>query len=423
MVGWLLVTLWLIGRAYAGVLPLPEFKVAAAQQYFQAAVSLVETQAIDKPALCLLRARLESQLGRQDAAERLARQTLEHEALRASGWSFLADLYIRQDRLEDAAHSLRAMLESDPKMAGGHYRLGLVLDRLGEHEEARKTYEIGLRLAPDDPGLHLVLGRWFLDQGQAQDAVVHLEKACQLNPESPNAFYVLAQAQNRMGDPEAGRKTLQLFQRLHNKEKASLTAENDAYDDAEHLRSLAANFHTEAATLLLQRHQAASAEAHLRQALFIAPEEVSTRELLLALHLEEGQFPAARTNCEELVRLRPKQASYRSTLARLFLQANDLPHAVEQLKETLALDPKQPEALEHLARCYLAGRQNLPEALALCQRLVALEPSAAHHDLLGRAAYANRRPEEARAACAQAVTLDPTNTVFQEHLRRLSPLP
>jgi len=55
----------------------------------------------------------------------------------------------------------------------------------------------------------------------------------------------------------------------------------------------------------------------------------------------------------------------------------------------LELDPKQPGALGNLARFYLSSRQDLPEALGLCRRLVDSQPTAASYDLLGWACYAN----------------------------------
>ena len=67
----------------------------------------------------------------------------------------------------------------------------------------------------------LLLGRLLLDQDRPAEAVPHLEKACQLNPNEANAFYVLSQAQSRLGQTEAARQTLQTFREVRKKEYAT----------------------------------------------------------------------------------------------------------------------------------------------------------------------------------------------------------
>jgi tetratricopeptide (TPR) repeat protein len=371
----------------------------------------------------VIQARLASQLGRNDEAERLARRGLEADPRRADIQVFLADLLIRQDRLEDAAQCLRTAVALRPEIGGGYSRLGMVLDRLGDREGARKALEMAIQHMPSDATAFLVLGRLLLDQDRTGDALLHLEKARQLDPKLSGAYYALSQAQSRLGAAEAARDSMNKFLELKRVEKAELDAQNTDYDDEKFMRVLAAGFHTEVAGFFVRRQQAAVAEAHLRQALRIAPQETRGYEVLAAFLVQAGRPAESRELYEALVRLKPRQAGYHLSLGTVLLQLDDHPAGVEELKRALELDPKQPEALANLARFYLNSRRELPEALNLCRRLVGSQPTAASYDLLGWACYANGLTNEARAAAGQAVERDPTNTVYRERLQRLQPKP
>lgn len=382
-----------------------------------------QAQAGEVPETYFILARLQNRLGHQDQAERLARLAFERDPHRADIQSFLGELFIQEDRLQEAARCLRQALELDPKRAVDHRRLGMVLDRLGDRPGAREEFAAGIRLAPGDATTQLLMGRLLLDEKQPAEAAAHLSKACQLDPASGNAFYVLSQAQAQLGDQNASQENLKTFQRLKQKEKQTLVADDAAYDDRKVMRSVAAGFHTDAGTFFFQQGRADLAEAHLRQAMRIDTNDVRPCEMLAPYYLRTGALPSAREMYENLVRLRPKQAAYHVNLGTVLLRLKEYPAAAEELKRALELDPKQPEALNNLARFYLGARRDLPEALALCRRLIDLEPTAANYDLLAQVCYASGRTNDARAASAQAVERDPNNPIYRERQRRLAPNP
>jgi Flp pilus assembly protein TadD len=376
-------------------------------------------QAGDAAEVWFLRARWLSQLGLKNGAERLTRQGLERATNRPDMHVFLADLLIRQDRLEEAAHCLRQAVQLNPAEPGGYTRLGMVLDRLGDSAGAQEAFAAAVRLFPQEANARLLLGRWLIDHDQATAAAAQLERACQLDPQMAGAYYALSQARTQLGDAPAASRALRTFQELKEKEKAMLDAENAARDPDREMRIRAAGFHLEAAALFGGPGQESLAEAHLRQAIQIAPQEPRPLELLGGFCLNKGRFAEARALFQELARLRPEQAAYQVTLGALHLKLQDHAAAVREFKRALELEPKQAEALHNLARYYLSSGRELPEALALCQRLVSVDTKAASFDLLGWALYANGRTNEALAAAAQAVAKDPTNQVYRERHRRL----
>ncbi len=418
-----LVVCFLASEARAETNVFPEFKPATARDYLYSVAQMVRAQAGDGADVCLLEARLQRQLGRPDEAERLVRRALKREPQRADLQSFLADLFIREDRMEDALGCLRQAVELDPKIAGSYRRLGMVLDRLGQREEARQAFATAIRQAPDNAMARLLLGRLELDQGHAQEAATQAEKACRLDPGLANAFYVLFQAQTQLGETNAAAHTLKIFQDLKRQERVDMDRENAARDDAKSTRALAVGFHDDAAILFAQQGKTAFAEAHLRQAIFIDAQSPQPRELLATLYVQTGRLADARAVFEELVTLRPKDANCRVNFGTLLLQLKDYPAAITELQRALELDPQQPQALNNLARLYLGAKRDLPEALVLCRRLVARQPTAANYDLLGWALFVNGQAAEARRAAAEAVQREPQNATYQEHLRRLEQLP
>ncbi len=416
---------WLAGGvglsccALAAPVAFPDFQVETARSYLETVAQALPAQTGTNAGTWLIRARVASRLGRQDEAERLAQRGLEADSRRADIQVFLADLFIRQDRLEDAARCLRAAVASSPEVNGGYRRLGMVLDRLGDRPGAQEAFESALRVAPNDATARLVLGRCLLDRGQPGEAVLHLDRACQLDPESASAYYALSQARSQLGDSEAARRALTMFQELKQKERAALDAATMAEDNEEALRAVSAGFHLEAAALLTQQGQAPLAEAHLHQAGRIAPDDPHVWEVLASLYLQQRSWPQAKAAGENLVRLRPNQTTYRVNLATVLLQLQDVPAAIHQLKRVIELDPQQPAALHNLTLIYLNNRREPAEALATCRRLVALEPTAPNYDLLGWALYANGQTNEALAAAAEAVRKDPDNPGYLERYRRV----
>jgi Flp pilus assembly protein TadD len=266
------------------------------------------------------------------------------------------------------------------------------------------------------------MGRLLLDLGETRLAICHLEKAGELDGRMAGAFYALWQARMRMGETNGATEALETFRKLQRAEQAELDARNAGYDDGKFMRALSAGFHTELAEYLLRKGRGPAAEAHLREAMRVGPEEVRAYEVLAAVLLRSERPEEARRIYETLVRINPARSEYRVNLGTLLLQLRDPAAAVEQLERALELEPEQPEALGNLARYYLTARTNLLEAMALSHRLVQSQPTAAGYDLLGWACFANGRVEEARSAAAQATKLAPTNAVYRERLRRLESL-
>ncbi len=404
-------------------MPFPEFKPHEGRDYLHTVIQTIETQTNTTGAILFSLARIRGQLGESEEAERWARKAMLQGPKRSDVQLFLAEMFIKQDRMEEAARFLRGALELQSEFPGAQCSLGMVLDRLGDRKGAKKAFQTAIWQAPKDALPRLLLGRLLSDDGQAQDAVRILQEACQLDPKLAGAFYALSQAQSQIGEAASAQESMATFHALKRQEKAELDSRNSSYDDEKFMRALTAGFHRETAGLYLRQNQSALAEAHLRQSVRIAPADPLAHEALAHLLVGAGRLREARSEYEALVVLRSERAAYWVNLGILQSELKEYGAAEKSMGRALELDSKQTVAMFHLARCYLSTRTELPKALQISQQLVALAPTAAHYDLLGWAFYANGQTNAALAATSQAVERDPTNTVYRQRQRRLHPPP
>ncbi len=401
----------------------PEFKAAAAREYLNEVLRAVEPACQTNARACFVAAKTRSQLGEKDQAESLTRRALELDPARADVRVFFANLLILQDRMKEAAEQLKEAVRLDSQTPGGHRRLGMVLVRLGDRAGGRQALETAVRQAPTDATARFLLGQMLFEEGELGPAEDHLRNACRGDTNQAGAFYLLSQVQQRAGKSKDATASLQRFQQLKREERLALDAEVAGYDDEKFMRSVAATFHNDLAEVRFQQGQAQEGEAHLRQAIFFAPDDPEPLERLAAHLLRNRRLGEAQEVCRKLVTLLPNDAGHRVNLGTLLVQSGQGDAGIAELKRALELDPKKPEALYNLARACLAAKRDLPQALALSQRLVEAHPIGESYDLLGWAFYANGKTNEARAAAVQAVKLAPTNAVYRQRLQRLQQAP
>ena len=116
----------------------------------------------------------------------------------------LGELLFRDNRAPEAAAELRAALALDPSNWGVHYRLGLVLARLGPEqlEEAMSCFRRTIGGMPGHAAAHLQLGLAFWNRGDPAPAIALGERALRLDPKLPAAHGVLGSMLRTVGRTE-----------------------------------------------------------------------------------------------------------------------------------------------------------------------------------------------------------------------------
>jgi Flp pilus assembly protein TadD len=98
-------------------------------------------------------------------------------------------------------------------------------------------------------------------------------------------------------------------------------------------------------------------------------------------------------------------------------KAGDIKGAEETLRRVLQRNPNNHRALNNLGYVLIERNEKLPEALAMIQRAVRLEPfNSSYLDSLGWAYFKLNRLDEAERYLADAARRDASSPTIQEHL-------
>ncbi len=307
----------------------------------------------------------------------IALQPSEHPPYR-----YLAELYWREGKREEALHAVRSMaplipdayfldhvgmaveesglrglailfyqeaVRLDPQLPGAHYDLGRVYLEMGEQARGIAEVQEALRLHPDFPQAHQALGMAYTEQGRVEEAIGHLERALVLQPDLTvvrNHLGRLYLAQGRLDEaiptfrslvehapdlPEAHHNLAVAFARR------GLQAEAiEQFSEALHLRPEFRAARLDLAALLLEMGRPQDAIHVLTPALAAVspdrqqreqPDEVEVRYRLGVAYRMAGQLPEAVREMEEVLRAQPNHASAHAILGGLYYQTRQFDRA------------------------------------------------------------------------------------------------
>jgi tetratricopeptide (TPR) repeat protein len=166
-----------------------------------------------------------------------------------SGYTMLAQLYIRQKRLDQARAEFEGIVERDPSTTVARTMVGILLEAQGKREEAKKSYEVtvsgtasapfaannlafiyaeegtnldvALRLAtlakqelPDEPSVDDTLGWVYYKKDLPSLAVRPLEDSIKKRPDAPLVLYHLGMAYAKLGEKSKARVALERAMKL-----------------------------------------------------------------------------------------------------------------------------------------------------------------------------------------------------------------
>ena len=330
--------------------------------------------------------------------------------------------------VEQMVETLRAALSVNPKDAWKRLRLGKLLARLGQHEEAFDAFRRTLR---DDPRLvdgHVALAKLHEERGETEDQERELLAGLALDENHVEAAFELARMRARQTRHE---EALELLGRI----------ERNAPRQPRVLRAQAAN---EGALGRWDRSL-----VYLEQALELAPDDLLVREQLGLAYVASARWRRAVVTLEEVVAADPRRTDAQRGLLRTLLELERGEAALATAEALLAIDADDDDAragkaaaLVKLGRAADAlplfdGTTVEPQAAApLCRALVAVgrgvdavrraqEVAQAHPDsasaqaTLGEVLAAVGRDEEAIAPLRQALRLDATTIEAEVALARV----
>ncbi|MBI4613313.1 MAG: tetratricopeptide repeat protein [Planctomycetes bacterium] len=110
-----------------------------------------------------------------------------HPSHEASYWG-RAEAYLKKGALLPALADYTTLLEITEKKALAHNRRGVVLARLGKHDEARREQEAALSLDPANAEIHFDLGTCFHILGDRVRAVAEYSRTIEIAPDHLEAL-------------------------------------------------------------------------------------------------------------------------------------------------------------------------------------------------------------------------------------------
>jgi tetratricopeptide (TPR) repeat protein len=218
--------------------------------------------------------------------------------------SYLGDLLLHMNRLDEAAARLEQALKLDPKLAAAHASLGLVRVRQGRYDAAKR----------------------------------HLREAVVANAENYLAHYYYAYAVSREGMDESGRVMSYPAERAQEMRAALRRA-------AELNPNFPGSYYLQAWVNLVQGEKLDEAVTLLQQARTLSPGNPTYAFILAQVYLRQEKYDAARLTAEQLMRegdpqMRANAQSLLSALAKMREQRE----RYEAMREAAERRRQEPDA-------------------------------------------------------------------------------
>ena len=109
-----------------------------------AAIARLDAEIIKQPTsapLLVLLARAHGAAGDQAKVEQALRRAVSVDPQFTAGYSMLAQLYVKQGRVDDARAEFESMVKRDPSDVSARTMLGMLLESQGRLDDAKKAYE------------------------------------------------------------------------------------------------------------------------------------------------------------------------------------------------------------------------------------------------------------------------------------------
>jgi len=278
---------------------------AAAEAWLAPAASAATAEGQEA---ALLLGRLELATGRYDEAaargEALAGADPADDGRRARARTLAGEAHARRGRLEAAERALRQAVTADPNAFRAWVFLGRVLDRQGRGLEARPAY--------------LELVRAYNDG--------------RIDERDADGLAYVGMAAHGLESPQDA---------------------NDAFREAARADADRVETQLAWARLFLEKYDPGNAEASVRQALAVDPENALGHALMARIRIAQRfDFEAADAYLDRALEIDPSLVPAHVTRAGMALRDRDFDAALGHLDRALGVDPKDLEALSVRAAVY-----------------------------------------------------------------------
>ena len=159
--------------------------------------------------------------GHLDEALAIFQRLLEKHSQDAFLHYAVGAVYFQQSKYSEAEASLKQSLAAQPDQVSAKYYLALTYDAIGDDDRAVPIFRDLVKVHPEYVPSHVKLGGILVRQHQYEEAQHNLEQAIALDPSSVEAHYQLALALRRLGKAAESEAEMAESHRLESEQSAT----------------------------------------------------------------------------------------------------------------------------------------------------------------------------------------------------------
>ena len=362
---------------------------------------------------------LQYQFNDPDGAIKWWQRSLDSNPRFAEAYFRMAEIFLDAGDFEKTVELCRKSLQIDQRQPHVNGRLGKALMELGRPEEAIVALKAELRNNPRSFKADNMLGQAYLALNQYEEAIRHYEKAFKKMPKAPGPCYGLAKAYTKLGRRDEADEFHEKFRQRSAAEYKSGVEKRKKHSDLLYLAEIAAKIHTTAGQVYLGDGQEQVAEEHWRRAALLDQENRLCRKLLCDLHVGRRQWAEALSLCNQLLRIDPKSPVYHLNKGVVLGYLMKLDESEKALRHGLRLAPGIVKGYHSLLQVLTYENRKLPEARAVAEKLVTLQPTVRNYVMLSTLCQQTGDLAGARGALERAALLAPGNPEIEQRIKAL----
>ena len=308
-------------------------------------------------------------------------------------------IQIALGHLSDAISTLQTAINDDPNSGPAYYQLGVAYDRERQPEQAEKAWQDAVHHRPDLIEAQRALARFALRKGDMVQLEQCAAQIIELQPDNPDGYAMRALSYIRRG---------QLSQAETDVQKAISIAPQSSAG------------YVQMGNLMLARKNFRAAEQSYQEALQRDSGSSDALGGLMNAYFAEGQvanaFAAARTQIAKV----PNNSAFYDLLGTALFDRKrgpeDVADAESALTKAVQLDEHNIDGWLKLVQVQ-AVRDSADQAMATCQKALAISPDEAGYYLLLGELYVSKQDwDPARQALQKVLSLSPQNPAASNDL-------
>ncbi len=315
-----------------------------------------------------------------------------------------------------------------PSSPEGYYQLGLALEKTGELEEARESFQKAASLSPDSLETHLALAQLYEKEEKMVAAAQEYELALQLDQNNLSILMYLGGLYFRLKNYDAAEATFTQALKLNPKDASlnfwlGILAEErkDWISASKYFEYVRTQEETPLVLIRLSFYysvlkQYDKAIKALKRALVLDPQNPNPYYMLGLAFFDTKQYRVAERHFLKVIELRPNFEEVYFQLGVLYDRWGRFDKAATMLGKAIELNPKNATALNYLGYSYVDRSMKIQEGEELIKRALALDPeNGAYIDSLGWLYYKKGEYSEAEKELRKAAEKIQDAVIF-EHL-------